>query len=47
MVEGELEAMDKNDLVYFPLFAEREYKGRSAAQIHFRLAGTQLEYLDS
>lgn len=39
-IEGELEALEKDDLVYFPLFAEREYKQGSAAQIHFRLAGT-------
>ena len=39
MVEGEAEAMEKEDLVYFPLFAEREFKEGSAAQIHFRLAG--------
>ena len=39
MVEGEREALDKDDLNYFPLFAEREYKEGSAAQMHFRLAG--------
>ena len=39
MIEGEKEALDKDDLCYFPLFAEREYKEGSAAQMHFRLAG--------
>ena len=39
MVDGEKEALDKDDLCYFPLFAEREYKEGSAAQMHFRLAG--------
>ena len=39
MVEGEREALDKDDLNYLPLFAEREYKEGSAAQMHFRLAG--------
>ena len=39
MVDGEREALDKDDLCYFPLFAEREYKEGSAAQMHFRLAG--------
>jgi aprataxin and PNK-like factor len=38
-IEGELEALEKDEVVYFPLFAEREYKAGSAAQIHFRLAG--------
>lgn len=41
MVEGEREALDKDDLNYFPLFAEREYKEGSAAQMHFRLAESQ------
>ena len=39
MVDGEKEALEKDDLCYFPLFAEREYKEGSAAQMHFRLAG--------
>lgn len=39
MVDGEKEALAKDDLCYFPLFAEREYKEGSAAQMHFRLAG--------
>jgi len=41
MVDGEKEALDKDDLCYFPLFAEREYKEGSAAQMHFRLAESQ------
>lgn len=43
MVDGEKEALDKDDLCYFPLFAEREFKEGSAAQMHFRLAGNYLE----
>ena len=43
MVDGEKEALDKDDLRYFPLFAEREFKEGSAAQMHFRLAGKYLE----
>ena len=39
MVDGEEEAMEREELVYFPLFAEREFREGSAAQIHFRLAG--------
>ena len=39
MVEGEEEALNNDDLCYFPLFAEREYKEGSADQMHFRLAG--------
>ena len=42
MVDGEKEALDKDDLCYFPLFAEREFKEGSAAQMHFRLAGKYL-----
>ena len=42
MVAGEKEALDKDDLCYFPLFAEREYKEGSADQMHFRLAGKLL-----
>lgn len=41
MVDGEKEALDKDDLCYFPLFAEREFKEGSAAQMHFRLAESQ------
>lgn len=41
MIDGEQEALDKDDLCYFPLFTEREYKGGSAAQMHFRLAESQ------
>ncbi|XP_078382045.1 uncharacterized protein LOC144664717 [Oculina patagonica] len=41
MVDGEKEALEKDDLCYFPLFAEREYKEGSAAQMHFRLAESQ------
>lgn len=33
--------MESDKLVYFPLFAERDYKEGSAAQIHFRLAESQ------
>ncbi|XP_031567243.1 uncharacterized protein LOC116302161 [Actinia tenebrosa] len=40
-IEGEIEALEKDEMVYFPLFAEREYKEGSAAQIHFRLAESQ------
>lgn len=42
MVDGEKEVLDKDQLHYFPLFAEREYKEGSAAQMHFRLAGKLL-----
>lgn len=41
LVEGENEAIDGDKTVYFPLFAERDYKEGSAAQIHFRLAESQ------
>ncbi|XP_015780188.1 PREDICTED: uncharacterized protein LOC107358070 [Acropora digitifera] len=41
MIEGEKEALDKDDLCFFPLYAEREYKEGSAAQMHFRLAESQ------
>ncbi|XP_070565989.1 uncharacterized protein [Ptychodera flava] len=41
LVPGETEALAGNKVVYFPLFAEREYKEGSANQVHFRLAESQ------
>ncbi|KAL8572703.1 hypothetical protein ACOMHN_049832 [Nucella lapillus] len=41
MVEGEKEALEKDEIVYFTLLPERHYKEGSADQIHFRLAESQ------
>ncbi|XP_048239190.1 uncharacterized protein LOC124148675 [Haliotis rufescens] len=41
LVDGEKEAMEGDQTVYFPLAAERAYKEGSAAQTHFRLAESQ------
>ena len=36
-MEGEQEALDKDQIKYFDLMPERSYKEGSAAQLHFRL----------
>lgn len=41
LMDGEKEALEGSDVVYFDLFAERAYKEGSAAQMHFRLAESQ------
>ena len=41
LVEGEEKALEGDCTVYFPLFAERNYREGSADQIHFRLAESQ------
>ena len=40
MVEGEKEAMKGDVIRYFPLYPQRKFREESAAEIHFRLAGT-------
>ena len=41
LVEGEKEALEGKDTVYFTLTAERNHKEGSAEQTHFRLAESQ------
>ena len=41
LVDGEKEALEGKQTVYFPLYAERSYKEGSADQTHFRLAESQ------
>ena len=41
MMDGEKEALEKEEVRYFSLMPERNYKEGSAAQTHFRLAESQ------
>ena len=41
MVDGEKEALEGDQVTYFTLLPERDYKEGSAAQMHFRLAESQ------
>lgn len=41
LLEGEKEALGGDEIKYFPLLPERQYKEGSAAQVHFRLAESQ------
>ncbi|KAL8622378.1 hypothetical protein ACOMHN_041706 [Nucella lapillus] len=41
LVDGEKEAVEGKDTVYFTLVPERQYREGSAAQIHYRLAESQ------
>ena len=46
-MDGEKEALEGDEVKYFPLYAERGFREGSADQAHFRLAESQFYRLIS